>query len=384
MDKSDKAKIISIIKELVAQNTVNPPGNEYKVATVVEKFFRQHKIKYKKFEKAKGRTNIVGYIGKDSAKPKLLIAAHADTVPAGDGWKTDPFKAVVKGNKIYGRGTDDDKGVIAPMLLAAEEIKKHEKELKGQLLVAVVADEECGSHYGMKYLVKNRLINPDYAIIPDIATNLKKIDVAEKGNLFLKIISYGKQAHGSTPHKGINAITNMNKVISELEKYRFKYKKHKLLSPPTMNIGVIRGGIATNVVPARCELNVDIRYLPSQNKKDIIRDIRKIMKAAERKSRNSRFELKMTDGNPPTETPQNSKLVRLIQKATKEVTGKILAPSGVNGATDCKSLILAGTVAVGFDPNDSGIAHMANEYIKINELIQFGEIIKKVSLDLLR
>lgn len=384
MTKSDKAKIISIIKELIAQNTVNPPGNEYKVANIVEKFFKKHKIRYKKFEKAKGRTNIVGYIGKDSAKPKLLIAAHADTVPAGDGWKTNPFKAVVKGNRIYGRGTTDDKGVIAPMLLCAAEIKKHEKELKGQLLIAVAADEEKGSEFGMKYLLKNKLIKPDFAIIADEASAFKKIDIAEKAVLGLMIISHGKQAHGSTPDKGINAITNMNKVISELEKYKFKYKKHKLLSPPTMNIGTIKGGIATNVVPARCELSIDIRYLPSQKKEAILQDIKKLLKNIEIKNKDTKFSLEVLGHAPPTEISSDNLLIKLIQKHTKDIAGIEPVAVGVNGATDCKSLILNGVVAVGFDSGVPGVSHMANEYIEINGLIQFKEIIERISLDMLK
>lgn len=214
--QSQEEEIIRLATELIGANTVNPPGNEYLAVSVVEKYFKTHGIQYEIFEKNKGRTNIAGYIG--SGSPILLVACHLDVVPPGDGWDTDPFKVVIKNGRMYGRGANDNKGQMASMLVHARFLKENESKLNGTFLLIGVADEEKGSSLGLKYLLDECNIVADFAIIPDVAHNMRMIDVGEKGALFLKITSYGKQAHGSTPEKGINAIWNMIELLNQLKK----------------------------------------------------------------------------------------------------------------------------------------------------------------------
>ncbi len=176
---AQKAGMIKLLSDLLARNTANPPGNEFFAAEVVKEFFEREKIAYRIFEKQKGRSNIIGYIGK--GKPRLIIACHMDTVPAGDGWKSNPFRARVEGDRIYGRGAVDNKGPLAGMLIAGKILKRLEPSLRCQVMLACVADEEMGSEFGMRYLLDSGL-DAEYAIVPDIEHELKKIDVAEKGS----------------------------------------------------------------------------------------------------------------------------------------------------------------------------------------------------------
>ncbi len=375
-------EIVRLSIELIGANTTNPPGNEYLAVNIIKKYFNAHNIKYDIFEKISGRANIVGYIGK--GKPTLLIACHLDVVPPGDGWETDPFKSVVKNGRIYGRGANDNKGQMAPMLVLAKLLKDHESSLNGSLLLIGAADEEKGSRLGLEYLLDKCGISADYAIIPDVANNMKIIDVGEKGALFLNITSYGKQSHGSTPEKGINAIWNMIELLNQLRNLKHKCLTHELFSPPTLNLGTISGGSAHNIVPAKCEVKLDIRYLPGETEKEILNNIYAIITSVKKHNSTAKFDVTVDTHLPPTQIPADNPMIRLISKHTESILGTKPVSIGFSGVTVSKQLIEKGIMAVGFGPGDEDQSHIANESIEIQELIDFGKIMGLVIFDILK
>ena len=379
-DQQDE--IVRLSTELIGANTVNPPGNEYLAVNIIKKYFRTHGIRYDTFEKVTGRTNIIGYIGKGN--PTLLVACHLDVVPPGDGWDTDPFKPVVKNGRIFGRGANDNKGQMASMLVLAKFLKDNESMLNGSLLLIGAADEEKGSSLGLEYLLDECGISADYAIIPDVTNNMKIIDVGEKGALFLNITAYGKQAHGSTPEKGINAIWNMIELLNQLKKLKHKCVTHELFTPPTLNLGTISGGAAHNIVPAKCEAKLDIRYLPGETEKEILNNIYKIIASIKEHNPTAKFDITIDTHLPPTLIPADNPLISLISKHTESILGTKPIPIGFSGVTVAKQLIEKDIMAVGFGPGDEDQSHVANESIAIQELLDFGKIMGLVILDILK
>ncbi len=380
--QNQESEIVRLADELIAANTVNPPGNERLAVNIVEKYFKTHSIRYDIFEKIAGRANIVGYIGNRS--PTLLVACHLDVVPPGNGWDTDPFKSVVKNGRIYGRGANDNKGQMASMLVLAKFLKDNESKLNGSFLLIGAADEEKGSDLGLKYLLDECGISADFAIIPDVAHNMKIIDVGEKGALFLNITSYGKQAHGSTPEKGINAIWNMVELLNQLKNIKFQSLSHELFSHPTLNLGTISGGAVHNVVPAKCEVKLDIRYLPGETEKEIVGNINEIIASIEKNNPTSKFDITVDAHLPPTQVPADNPLVNIISMHSESVLGTKPIPRGFSGATVTKQLIEKGIIAVGFGPGDEDQSHIANESIEIQELINFGKIMGLIIFDILK
>ena len=376
-----KRAFVKILSPLVAARTENPPGNESAAADVFERFCSSINVRTKRIEKLPGRTNIVATVGKDS--PRLLVVCHLDTVPAGEGWRTDPFKAVEKKSRIYGRGVSDNKGQLAACLLTLTYLKKMEKELSGLFILAGAADEECGSENGMVYLMKKGALAADYAIIPDSADNMKTIDITEKGALFLRITSHGKQAHGSTPHRGVSAIWNMVELLNLLRKFKFPGDVHPLHSPPTLNIGTIQGGSAVNMVPGRCTAEVDIRYLPGQRQREYIEKIRDLIYRIERQNPSADFKLKVLASHKPSEVPADEPVVKIIQESARDIAGFMPIPVGLSGATVTKQLIEHGIKAVGFAPGDSAQPHTANESISINEFVDFSAILALIAVKII-
>jgi succinyl-diaminopimelate desuccinylase len=378
---AERQELVSILKALITQDTTNPPGNESKAVEVIRKFFERHRIRYRIFEKDRGRENIIGYVG--SGSPVLIIPVHTDVVPAGDGWKTDPFKPTVRSGKIYGRGATDNKGPLSCALIAAKIFKSREKSMKGTLVIACVADEERGSEYGMKYLLRSKRISGDYAIVPDLENRMGKIAIGEKGLLFLKVISFGKQAHASTPHFGVNAIDNMLDFLIEFRRWRYKHTSNVLFSGPTKNLGVISGGLAPNMVPAQCEARLDFRYLPGTKKQDIIRDVKKMFAEVRRNNRHAKFDLEVIDDQKPFVEKRKSVLTKSLSKNITSVAGMTPEIYGSSGTTLAKPLAEAGVITAALGPGDPGTAHTANEYIRIAELVKFTKVLCMTAGDVL-
>jgi acetylornithine deacetylase/succinyl-diaminopimelate desuccinylase family protein len=379
--EAHRGEMVDLLCRLIRANTENPPGNETAAATILAEFFAAHRIPYETHEAHPGRTNIIGRIG--AGRPILLLPGHLDVVPAGDGWTTPPFEPVIRDGRIIGRGANDDKGPTAAIALAGACVREC-FELRGTLLVAGVADEELGSTLGLEWLLRKNRIEADFAIVPDIGVNLKKIDLAEKGLLFIEITSHGRQAHGSTPERGINAIWNLIALLNRIRERGLPAEEHSLLSAPTLNLGRLNGGAAPNIVPGLATAVLDIRFLPGQSAEGMKDWLGSLIREIEREIPESRFELREISSLPPTEVPPDNPLVKVIREAALDVAGIIPEPMGIGGATLAKQFITRGITAVGYSAGDSGHAHMANESIAIEELVTFAKIMADVSVRLLR
>jgi len=386
-------EVVRILTDLVKEKTVNVPkkdlskysylevpGQESKAAAVVTRELDKIGIKYKVHEQQKGRANVLGYYG--DGPTSLLVGAHMDVVPPGDGWSSDPFTTYVKDGLIYGRGVIDNKGPLAATIVALKILKEQGVELKGSLIMGAIASEEFREpgemDPGLEYLMKNNLLKPTYAIIPDIGENMKKIDIAEKGRLQMTVTSYGKQAHGSTPERGVNAVIMMGHYLTKLQNLNMKFKHHHYLVKPSLNVGIIQGGSASNIVPAECEVTLDIRFLPGQTPEGIVEELKEISKNVEGK-----FEFKIQTYTLPHEVDPDNILVKALQKNSQDILGQKAEPFGMGGGTFAKGFNLAGITAVGFGPGDDNAFHIANEYIEIRQLVQFAQLISATAIDIL-
>ena len=384
---------IGLLTEMVREKTVNAgreslkdfpyltiPGEESKVAKIVIKELEKYGIKYEVRELIEGRANVIGYYGE--GEPSILIGCHTDIVPPGDGWDTDPFEPYVKDGKVYGRGVLDNKGPLACSLVTLKIFKELGINLKGTFMLGAIVSEEFREKGemdpGIEFLIKNKYITPTYAIIPDIGENMEKIDIAEKGRLVVKITSIGKQAHGSTPERGINAVVMMSEYLTKFKNLKMDYSEHKYLGHPSLNVGVIKGGSAANIVPAKCEVLLDIRYLPSQTKEGILDELKELSKYVE-----GTFEFEIQQVSYPHEIEPDNILINVIQNNSRDILGFTPEPFGLGGGTFAKSFNLAGIKAVGFGPGDDFAFHVANEYVEIKQLVDFSHLLGTIAIDLL-
>lgn len=393
-----RERIANLVTEMVKEKTVNVVteklpdhpylkmrGEEYRVATIVKRELTAMNIPYEEFARTEGRLNIISRIGKNVNGKRLLMPAHMDIVPAGDGWNTDPFVVVEKDGKLYGRGTLDNKGPLASILVAAEVMKNLgiDKEINGAMMIAALSDEEAtdpdGIDYGIGYLLEEKLINPTFAIVPDIGGNMKEIDIAEKGLSVFKITAIGKQAHGSTPERGINAVYMMAKLVNEIEKMKFEYTVHPVLGHPSLNIGEIHGGVAPNIVPGTCVIYIDIRTVNGMTKESVVYQLQKCSDSVP----NGKFTIETMAWSEPHAVAPDNELVHSIQRHAKQLLGFEPKTMGMGGGTYAKGLNLHGIVSVGWGPGDDEAFHVTNEYVSIDQLIDFAQLTCLIASDLL-
>ena len=212
---------------------------------------------------------------------------------------------------------------------------------------------------------------------------MQLVDISEKGALFLEIISFGKQAHGSTPDLGVNAIWNMMELLEKLKTLQFVKRTHPYHTPPTINLGGINGGVAPNIVPGICKAKLDIRYLPGDSKYEILKFIGEIIHDIQTSNESAKFEVNVLSDLLPFEIESNNHLVEIISKHTESILKKRPEVKGMSGTTINKQLIAKGITSVGFGPGDVGCAHIADESVSIQELVDFAKIIGLVVFDIL-
>ncbi|MFA4839992.1 MAG: ArgE/DapE family deacylase [Candidatus Neomarinimicrobiota bacterium] len=391
-------RIVGLVREMVKERTINVVteklpehpflkirGEEYRVADIVKRELKAMGVSYEEFSRAEGRPNVISRIGKNLNGKRLMMPAHMDIVPAGEGWDTDPFDVVERDGKLIGRGTLDNKGPLASILVAAEVIKNLgiDKELDGEIMIAALSDEEAtdpdGTDYGIGYLLDEKLIDPTFAIIPDIGGNMKEIDVAEKGRAVFKITAFGKQAHGSTPERGINAVFMMAKMVCELEKLKLDYQVHPVLGHPSLNLGEIHGGAAPNIVPGTCLIYIDIRTVPGMTKESVVRQLQSCADSVP----NGKFKIETQAWSEPHAIDPDNVLVHSIQRNALDVLGFEPKTFGMGGGTFAKGLNLNGVIAVGWGPGDDEAFHVSNEFVSIDQLIDFALMTCLVAVELL-
>ncbi|MFH1622651.1 MAG: ArgE/DapE family deacylase [Candidatus Omnitrophota bacterium] len=365
---SKTKRLIKLTQDLVRIDSQNPPGNEKAIALFIKGFLCKNNLSTKLWEFGKNRFNTVTILKGKSRKISLLLTPHLDTVPIGKNWKFPPLGGMIYRNRIYGRGATDCKSNLAVGLEVLRSLKENNVKFNFDLIFAATADEEVGSFHGLLPLLDKKIIKPNYALILD--ADEFDIIVAQKGLLHLKIGVFGKQAHGAYPDRGINAINIALKLIHKINRIKFKYKKHKLLKPPTINIGTIRGGDKVNMVADWCEFELDIRFLPGMHKNEIIKIIKNTIRSYTKK-----FKFVISVAQAPCETGTNHILVRSLKEASLKTNNKYTF-KGSEGATvmtffDKHNIH---SVATGF--GSAKCAHTTNEYVKIDNLIKGYHMLK--------
>jgi len=370
-------EIIKFCQKLVQIPSQNGIDLEREIVKFISQKLKEFKIKHKVVGSIK-RPSILAEIGK--GKRILILNAHLDTVSAGEKkfWKFDPFSGKIFKGKLYGRGSADCKAGISASIFAAYCLKKLNL-LKGKLILAFDADEESGNFTGMKELLKNGL-KGDFCLICHPGN--EELMIGARGVLRAKLITFGKAVHtGSRYKKGINAIYRMTKIIQILERLKLKHKKDKFFPfGPKLTLSLIKGGSQINIVPDLCEIEIDIRTLPSQKEKRILKQI----KEALQKKINFKFFLQSFLFWPAYRISENSKLVKLILKRAKEIL-KRKPKISCAGASNVGNLLWQHKIKSisGFGV-DFENAHSYNECISLKSLIEITILYAHLAFDFLK
>jgi len=377
----DRDKLVGLAQDLIKVRSTNPPGNEKEVADILKKRLEAIGMKVEYFEEAYGRPNILATWDGGEGKT-VVLQGHMDTVPAKkDYWKHDPFSGVVEDGKIYGRGATDMKGPLASMVNAIESLKEEGFEPKGKIMFLGCVNEETGDsdEIGMRLMapkMKERFDN-GLMIIGDVS-NLDVV-TAEKGALWLEFISKGKEAHGSTPWEGVNAIEKLGKFLVDLNNAKLPIK-HVMLGESTISINTIFGGMKTNVVPGEARASVDIRLVPGQDKEEVLGIIRNLIKNLQEEDPEVDIEFTEEVYEPAVEIDQKQDFIPILLECIK-ARGRAGKLKAEHGATGSGNFIREGIPTVVFGPGNPDQAHITDEFVEIKDLedasLIYQDFIKK-------
>ncbi len=365
--------IISLTRKLLSFNTVNPPGNEGVIAKFVGGILAVHgfKIEYPVFEA--NRLHLIAEKGLSSKRPPIVLSGHFDTVPpGGKSWSFDPFAGEVNDSKIFGLGSSDMKGGLAAMILASIEAFE-ETPPAGGIRLIFSAGEETGCQ-GVSKLVKEKK-GPGEAsaiIVGEPTANLPV--TGHKGALYLKAVTTGKTAHSSMPELGVNAIYKAARSIMKIMDYDFEAEPDPLLGYPTLNVGMISGGMNINSVPDHAEFTIDIRSTAKVDHNDLLNKLKK--EIGDEAVIGILVDLK------PVFTPENDPFVQIVYDECKvNSTGSGFSktlPYLTDGAVLQKVYNDAPTVILG--PGQPEMAHQIDEFCYLDKLAQAKNIYKNIIL----
>lgn len=336
----------------------------------------------------KKRPNLVATIKGRKPGKRLWVMAHTDVVPEGDRslWETEPFKATVKGGRIYGRGVEDNQQGLVSSVFAALALVENGVVPEHDVKLLFVADEEFGSVYGIQWLLANRSLfeKDDLIIIPDGGKpDGSEIETAEKNICWLKVSAHGKQCHASRPDDGANAFLancELALVLHRMEDEVFT-DRDPIFDPPRSTITPTKKDANVpniNTVPAADTFYLDMRVLPQYSVKYVVDECRKRMDEVGKKYRvNFSYEIVQENESPatPTDAPVVTLLARAVEK-TYGVKGKAV---GIGGGTVGAYLRKAGFPCVVWSRQDETM-HAPNEYAKIENIIGDAKVFARMML----
>jgi succinyl-diaminopimelate desuccinylase len=395
-------EMVDFTADMLRIPTVNPPGDVYvECARLIGQrlgsfgFTNDYPVAHGRSEHtaAHPRMNVVGLKQGRSMRPLVHLNGHFDVVPAGGGWTVDPFGAVVRDGRIYGRGSCDMKAGITAAIYAAEAIRRAGIDLGGSIEVSGTVDEESGGFAGMAWLAEQGRLSADRtdAVIITEPTDTDRIYIGHRGVYWFEVTTRGRIAHGSMPFFGVNAISQMGVILEEI--------RHRLLPalasrttsipvmPPdarhaTLNINGIEGGqpvdgIQTPCVADICRAIFDRRFLAEEGFDSTRAEVVALLERAAKESPGLVYELRDLMVVHPVATPRGSTVVSALEQSVQAVLGRAATLAASPGTYDQKHVDrIAGVPnCVAYGPGMLNLAHQPDEYCVIEDLVQCTKVL---------
>jgi len=400
---------IRTLDELVRIQTQVPPGENYEKAMdyatswlknldfKVEKLIMPRDLFEKKNPRLKHllgeRVNICA-TKNCGADKTLLINTHLDVVPASQNWSMPPFECTEKNGRIYGRGVADSKGGVAALFTVLSAIEKLDIKPGYNLNIALTTDEEMGPYSGLCYLADLGKLKADYFLSMDGDSD--DITIASNGNVDWQIDVFGKSYHSGSSFLGVNAIEKAVPVMNGLLELKGKVEKRRSKVPasmaisqnagidtlmPVLNITMINGGVKQNIVPDRCTLKGDRRYIPEEKFSDVCKEMNDAVARVKNKHPDIDLKLSCDDIYAPMLTDMADPWVKEVKRVADEVTGRDVRCAGAQGSLDVAYAVhVTGLPACcfGIGRRMESNAHADDENIRVEDMVMYTKFLGKL------
>jgi len=395
-------ELIELTRELIHFPTVNPPGEAYQPCAefIGRRLSRRgFAVEYVHAAGTPGdnqrhpRINVVARREGSAKGPCVHFNSHIDVVQSGAGWTLDPFAAVLRDGKIYGRGACDMKGGLAASIIAVETLIDSGAQLPGALEISGTVDEESGGYGGVHYLAQRGWFSAprvDHVIIPE-PLNVDRVCIGHRGVWWAEVETHGRMAHGSMPFLGDCAVRHMNAFIDRLERELYPKLAARRTDMPvvpsgarhsTMNINSIHGGQAETsgfpapCVPDSCRLVIDRRLLIEENMDCVKDEVRALLEQLVAERAGFAYELRDIFEVQPTMADRDGPVARSTAAAIQRVLGRAAEFVCSPGTYDQKHIDRIGKLrdCIAYGPGILDLAHQPDEYVLIDDMVNSAKV----------
>jgi acetylornithine deacetylase/succinyl-diaminopimelate desuccinylase family protein len=385
------------LARLVQTPSSNPPGDCAPIADVAAKLLEEFGFTVERHRVPDELVRQVGMISctnlvvrrRFGDGPTVALNAHGDVVPPGEGWTHPPFAAEIADGFMYGRGVAVSKSDLATYTFALLALQSVAEKLKGAVELHFTFDEEIGGLIGPQWLLEQGIVKPEYCISAGLSYSAV---TAHNGCLHLKVTVHGKSAHAAAPETGHDALQAMTAILQALYDERADYpervSKHPGIGHPNLTIGLISGGINTNVVPDKVTIRLDRRMIPEEDPAQVESHLRLVIARSVADVPGIRLEIERPLlASPLRQLPGAEKLIDPIRRYGREFLGEEPKVQGVPLYTDARLYAEAGvpTVSYGAGPRSflEANGHRADERLKLSDLDAATRIVALSLADIL-
>lgn len=331
-----------------------------------------------------GRDNIISVVKGRGDKPRLVLLAHLDTVPFGDGWSHDPLGGSIIGDRLYGRGSCDMKAGLALAIGLLEQLQASSEMPAGDVVLCATVDEESPHMAGAHQLVHGDIVEPTDQVLALEPTGCR-LRLAQVGLRWLELEIAGRQCHAGRAHLGIDANHVMARSIDAVKTAIDALGvEDALLGPPRMTCGTLSGGVSTNVVPGRSNATFDVRLVPPLTTSSIEETVDRAVATAMADFPGATYTLSpLGVARPPVRASEESHIVRALRSAYTAVEGTEIGvggPDGHEAYTDASMIaaITGSESCTVFGPGSSDVAHTVDEYVPVPDLDLVGKVLTQM------
>tara|TARA_R110002110_G_scaffold85816_2_gene223468 strand:+ start:51538 stop:52773 length:1236 start_codon:yes stop_codon:yes gene_type:complete len=389
---------IAFLQALVRQPSDNPPGDCAPHAELSARLLEEMGFSVEKFEVPAdvaaqhgmvSATNLIVRHHFGAGGPTIALNAHGDVVPPGDGWTHDPYGAEIVDGWMFGRGAAVSKSDYATYTYALRALQRSGLGLNGTVELHFTYDEETGGMTGPGWLLEQGLTKPDFVLSAALSYN---VIVAHNGCLHLEVTVRGLSAHAGRPETGHDALEASTAILQALYAHRADLATRSSDTPgighPTLVVGLIEGGINTNVVPDQVKFRIDRRIIPEEVPEDVETETRAVIEAAAAGLEGISVQTdQILLARPFAPVPGSEALVEILCRHASDVMGEPVTPAGVPLYTDARVYAEAGipTAMYGAGPRSvlEANGHRADERIALSDLSKATNVIALTLAELL-
>jgi acetylornithine deacetylase len=372
--------VTGVLQQLVQIESTNPTlsadnSGEEAIASFLASRCADLGLEVALYEVEPQRLNVLGTLTGSGGGPSLMLNGHVDTV--GVEGMSDPFGGKIKDGRLYGRGSQDMKGSLAAMLGAVKAIIDNAIDLKGDLHLAFVVDEETKS-IGTADLVHQ--LKTDAAIVTE-PTDLH-VCRAHRGFIWFEVTVYGRAAHGSRYEEGIDAIMHMGRFLAALDDLEQELRRrpaYPLTGPPSLHASMIEGGTEISVYPALCKLTLERRTTPGETVETATAELQAIIDRLADEDPTFKAELEATFDRDPFEVSADAAIVQTLDDVMGRHMDQERPHRGASFWTDAALLAGAGIETVLIGPTGAGL-HSAEEWVELQSVYDLAQILAETAV----